>query len=67
MLKKCLIQSGNVHCRTGSLERHQPEAGSLRGVHCRTGSLEKVGALSVARGKQVSIANYKRPEKKPKP
>jgi bifunctional UDP-N-acetylglucosamine pyrophosphorylase/glucosamine-1-phosphate N-acetyltransferase len=26
----------------------------------------EAGALSVARGKQISIANYKRPEKKPK-
>jgi bifunctional UDP-N-acetylglucosamine pyrophosphorylase/glucosamine-1-phosphate N-acetyltransferase len=39
--------------------------GTVGGGSTITKSTEP-GALSVARGKQVSIANYKRPEKKPK-
>jgi len=39
--------------------------GTVGGGSTITKSTE-AGALSVARGKQVSIANYKRPEKKPK-
>jgi len=39
--------------------------GTVGGGSTITKSTEP-GALSVARGKQVSIANYKRPDKKPK-
>jgi bifunctional UDP-N-acetylglucosamine pyrophosphorylase/glucosamine-1-phosphate N-acetyltransferase len=39
--------------------------GTVGGGSTITKSTEP-GALSVARGKQVSVANYKRPEKKPK-
>jgi bifunctional UDP-N-acetylglucosamine pyrophosphorylase/glucosamine-1-phosphate N-acetyltransferase len=40
--------------------------GTLGGGRSMISPRSVTGALSVARGKQTSIANYTRPEKKPK-
>ena len=35
-----LLRLMTVHCRTGSLEKPNPQQEALANVHCRTGSLE---------------------------
>ena len=37
-------RNDEVHCRTGSLEKHGRAADTTVFVHCRTGSLEKYKA-----------------------